>query len=77
MNLKEIKKIVAFAKKSGVKTLKLDGFEIELNDEAFNKPLVKAIAMTEDKVPFPEHREPTLEDINEYIYGDHDEVINN
>ena len=76
MNLDEIKHFAQYARKAGIKRLKIDGLELEMHDpkiipRAARKPKpvpgLDPIAIT----PAPEL---TLEQINQYIYGDGDEV---
>ena len=39
MTLTELKKIIAFARKSGAKILKIDGFEVEFDSKVVGVPL--------------------------------------
>lgn len=75
MDFREIKKLTAYARRSGVKHLKLDGFEIEFQDgapapEPLRKP--KLAPVQESSIPAPPP-DPTLDQINQYIYGNNEE----
>ena len=70
MEAKEIKKLIALAKKSGIIKLKVDGFEIEFSAEAMNEKQVRPVSMKiEEDSPVAPVKEITLDAINEYIYG--------
>jgi hypothetical protein len=71
MDLKQMKKIVSYAKKNGIKSLKVDGFEIEFDDKV---PFPKSSKPVEPMIPTP--TEITLDDINDYIYADTDAELN-
>lgn len=73
MDFKEIKKITAFARKAGLKSLKFNGFEIEFSDQAV-PPTKKRLKIVEDEVGPSIPQEPNLEQINDYIYGNTQEV---
>lgn len=78
MDLKEIKRLVSYAKRNGLKRLKIDGLEIELQD-AIVFPTRKRGKLSavpggkEESIPAPPP-EPTLDQVNEYIYGNPGEV---
>jgi hypothetical protein len=78
--IRDIKRLMAFARKIGAKKFACSGFEIEFQEglmpatrERVSK-LAKSIDAPADKqtVPAPE-RGPTLQEINDYIYGDTEE----
>jgi len=82
MDLKEIKKIANFASRAGVKSIKIDGLEISFKDEIiFQRPRAPGLvpdgktkaAKDEPTVP-PREPPPTLDEINQYIYGQTDEA---
>lgn len=72
MDLKEIKKITAFARRAGLKSLKFNGVELEFGDQVA-KPQAKRLKLVEDP-GIPVIAEPTLQQINDYIYGNDEEV---
>ncbi len=80
MDLKQLKKMVAFAKKAGLKKIKTSEFEFELDDKAFDTKPIKTETAGIGTVPFPtmNHgtKEPTLEEINAYIYTEDDTAHN-
>ena len=61
MDLKEFKRIAAYARKSGIKKCKVGDIEIEFNEQPIRKAII-------DDPVVPQFREPTLDDINKYIY---------
>lgn len=66
MDLKEIKKITAYAKKAGIKSLKFGDVEIVFGDHLPSKPrLVPEEVSSKPQVQQP----PTLDEINAYIYS--------
>lgn len=73
MDLKQIKRVTAFARKSGIKSLKSGDFEVVFHDAAIlptptrNKAALTQVADTDKPAPLPE---PTLDQINAYIYQD-------
>ncbi len=72
MDFKEIKKIAAYARKVGIKSLEFDGFKLELHDKApvFKEAKPRLIPTTEKEATVPKPSpEPTLDHINEFIYG--------
>lgn len=71
MDLKEIKKITAYAKKAGIRSLKVNGFELEFHDATIlDRPTKKAIPAS-DLSPLPKSPPPpSLEEINAYIYSE-------
>lgn len=83
MELKEIKKLVHFARKAGVKSMSFNGLAVEFKDEIIiqhpRKPRLatkdgKATAASPEKaIPAPAPL-PTLDEINQYIYGQSEEV---
>lgn len=77
MDFKEFKKIIAFAKKQGLKSLSLDGLHVEFQEgylapQAMRKPKAKAHDVKEPLVKAPDAA-PTLDDINRFIYEDGEE----
>lgn len=78
MDFKEIKKIANFARRAGVKSIKMDGLELSFKDEIIltreRKPrLVGKPTEPEKTVPVPPPL-PTLDDINRFIYEDTEAV---
>jgi len=79
MDLKEIKKLVHFARRAGVKTLTVNGMTVEFKDEIIiQKPraprLVKSDAK-ESQAKAPEIPVvPSLDEINKFIYEQQDEA---
>ncbi len=73
MDLKDIKKITAFARRAGLKSLKFNGCEIEFNDSVAPPTRKRLKLVEENSAPKPPH-EPTLSEINDYIYGNSEEV---
>ena len=75
MDFKEAKRIVAYAKKQGLKSFAFGDlrFEFEMTNEI--KAKVQAAPIAEDKNTHPAPPpEPTLREINDYIYGQSDET---
>lgn len=73
-DLREFKKIVAYARKSGAKRIKVGEIEVEFNDIApfLNKPDTPAPA---DKQAVPSGPpEPTLQQIQAWIHQNDDEA---
>lgn len=71
MDFKEAKKIIAYARKNGIRSLKIGDFSVELESEpvAFERAApAPAGAQDPNTRPAPP-AEPTLAEINEYIYG--------
>lgn len=73
MDLKEFKRLASFARKSGIKSLKLGDAAIEFHESALNLPK-QAKPSEPDKPLVSVPSGPTLDEINEYIYGKTDEV---
>lgn len=76
MELREIKKITAYARRAGIKSLEVNGFKIELHDFALfpKAPTAKPGApdpAIEKSTQAPDPG-PTLDQINEYIYSTED-----
>jgi hypothetical protein len=78
MDLKEIKRIASFAKRNGIKRISVNGLDLEFNElVVFPKRARQNISAVPNErdpnrpAPLPE---PTLEEINQYIYGNVDEV---
>lgn len=70
MELKDIKRLVAFARRSGIKSLKVADFAVEFTDAAV-APTQKRLKVVEDGPPSqPPPRFPTLDEINSHIYTD-------
>ncbi len=67
MDLKEIKKLTAFARKNGIKSLKVAGCEIEFGGEVVPRR-TRRLKIVEEAMP-REHQEPTLQQINDFIYN--------
>ena len=77
MDLKEFKRIVLFAKKTGVKSIKVQGFEIELYESALVSKRAPKSGLPQDEKQSIETNiatEPNLDQINQYIYGMTQEV---
>lgn len=72
MDLKELKKITAYARKAGIKSLKFADVSIEFNEATTPQRAKRLIVVEEDTVKKP--TDPTLEQINDYIYGQTDEA---
>lgn len=74
MDLKEVKKIVAFAKKAGISSMTMDSLSFVFSSDPL--PVLqkgqKVPEVPEKKLPEPKPG-PTLDDINQYIYGQDDE----
>jgi hypothetical protein len=74
MDLKEIKKLSAYMRRAGIKKVRYADVEVELSDMILtamsprerSKPTLVPDADHKLPKPIPE---PTLEQINEYIYG--------
>lgn len=74
MDLKQAKQLIAYAQRRGIKSLKIGDLEVHFGEAVIfpkrrvrtnpNQPAVASIP-----APPPE---PTLDQINEYIYGDTD-----
>lgn len=70
MDLREIKKLTAFARRAGIKSLKINGFEIELHDSALSPQIQKRSAQVIPDPIYPSPLSaPTLDQVNAYIYG--------
>lgn len=73
MDLKEFKQLVRFARKSGIKSAKFNGFEFEFQDKVpFPKPRGLKTIQEITKAPKQAQVEPTFDEINQYIYGNTD-----
>lgn len=79
MDLKEIKKITNFARRAGVKSIKIDGLEISFKDEIIIqrprtprlvKPEAGKTELKQGGIPTP----PTLDEINKFIYEEKPEA---
>lgn len=78
MDLKELKKLTHHARKCGIKFIKMGDFEMELDHSAPpSRPMgkLKRLApLFEEKSPeIPQ--EPTLDQINQFIYSNVDEAV--
>lgn len=69
MELKEIKKIVVFARKSGIRALSSGDLSFELFDGKPRTRSAKRITVTDAPIK-SSAQDPTLEEINKYIYSD-------
>lgn len=81
MEFGEIKKIVRFARSAGVKSLKLGDLSVEFKDEIIIKQprQSKAQPQAEQRPAFAAKEKqipevPTLDEINNFIYGNTDEA---
>lgn len=74
MDLKEIKKIITFAKHSGIKSLTLDGLSVEFHESVSAQPRRRRISKLPDtQAPLsPPDVGPTLQKIYDHIYSDQD-----
>lgn len=68
MDLKEVKRIVAFARKAGLSRLALDGLSFEFSSDPLPPVKKPPAAETEPAGPKPDPG-PTLDQINQFIYG--------
>lgn len=77
MELKEIKKIARLARAAGIKGIKIDGLELEFHEPRSLGPkrvrLQKGIVDSGSGIS-KEEPAPTLEQINDYIYGQAEEL---
>lgn len=69
--MKEAKALIAYAQKRGLKSLKFGDLEVVFNDSVIyqkaRKPKLVPIESSGRPAPPPE---PTLDEINRYIYSD-------
>lgn len=73
MDFREAKKLIAYAKKNGIKSLKCGDVEVTFGDTSVR------MAVQEVDVPKAIHSmvmPPTLDQVNDYIYGNPDEIEN-
>lgn len=75
MDLTEIKRITLFARKTGIKSIKIDGLELEMHTPLEQAPAVRRRPRHEEMSGPKAIPEPTLEQINEFIYGSVDEAV--
>lgn len=76
MDLKEIKKITAYARKSGIKSLKMNGLELEFHESALiSKPTRKLIPVEELLKGTKQEAEASFEEINAWIHQKDEEAI--
>lgn len=71
MDLREFRKFVAFAKKSGVRAFTVGDCQVSFREDIPPVPTrkLKSVSQKDDRVvPAPDPG-PTLEQINNYIYG--------
>lgn len=74
MELRDAKKLIAYAKKNGIKSLKVGDVEVTFSDDVVTK-YASAKVSTELETPISTQvKDVTLDDINDYIYGE--EVTN-
>lgn len=80
MELKEIKKLISYAKRNGLKSIKIGEFEATFH-EAVIFPSRQKKAATHSPLPEQKSKDipapaplPTLDEINEYIYGKTEEA---
>lgn len=75
MDLKELRKITAYARKAGLKSLKFNGVELEFQDSLHvprgTKP--KLVPAFDGPSGLPIVPEPSLDQINAYIYENSEE----
>ncbi len=80
MDFKELKKIVAYSRKNGIKRIKNADVEIEFHDAVIfpkrprgksAQPLAPVAPISEVPAPPPV---PSLDEINRFIYGQTDEA---
>lgn len=72
MDLKEAKKLINYARSAGIKTFKLGDLEVDFRQEITIEPRkrLKSVPKADEvKLPPPD-APPTLDQINQYIYGD-------
>lgn len=78
MDLKAAKRLIAYARRVGVKSLKVGEFEVTFHDAVIfpthqrAAKTVAPVAADKQTIPAPAP-DPTLEDINAYIYGNTEE----
>jgi hypothetical protein len=74
MDFKEAKRLIAYAKKNGIKTLKAGDFEVTFDDHVI---FPKALQASKDEPGIatrpPDPPVPSLDEINAYIYNQPDE----
>ena len=71
MTLKEIKSLIKFAKKSGLKSISIGDVSVEFVESQVTPPKAQAQAPKEKEVVYPPiDPGPTLEQINKFIYED-------
>lgn len=70
MEFKEIKKLILFARKSGVRALTVGDVAFELYENKTQMTRSQRKLTARDDVVTEISQEPTLEDINNYIYKD-------
>ena len=75
MELKDAKKLISYARKQGIKVIKCGDLEIMFSDQPApirgRKP--RLVGASEEKsIPAPDPL-PTIDQINEYIYGQTEE----
>jgi hypothetical protein len=75
MTFEEMQKVVRFAKASRLKSLSLDGLAFEFFERGPRKKRVSKSAEPEHMAP-PPPKPITLDDINKFIYDQHEDVSN-
>lgn len=75
MDLKEIKRLVTYARNAGIHFIKVDGLEIQFKETFEGRRTRRTLATSPAfEKTVKGGPAPTLEDINDYIYGQNEEL---
>jgi hypothetical protein len=81
MDLQQLKELISYARKLGVQSLEFEGLRVNFKDEVVVTPKRKrqrvpmegSVSAATVAIPAPPQL-PTLDEINEYIYGTTEEA---